>query len=101
MDLAHILQRLHAIRDNNQWQVFHTPKNLATAASVEMAELNEIFQWLTPEQSRQLSDEQRQAAGAEVADILMYLMLFCAESGIDMEQALLDKLAFNEERFAV
>ncbi|MEB5273344.1 hypothetical protein RXR89_26560, partial [Pseudomonas aeruginosa] len=38
---------LHAIRDRNDWRQFHSPKNLAMAASVEMAELVEIFQWLT------------------------------------------------------
>ncbi len=30
----------------------------------------------------------------------MYLMLLCDELGIDMERALLDKLADNERRFA-
>ncbi|HBZ99005.1 MAG TPA: nucleotide pyrophosphohydrolase, partial [Pseudomonas sp.] len=37
--------------------------------------------------------------GQEVGDILMYLLLMCSELGIDMEQALLDKLADNERRF--
>ncbi len=100
MDLAAILQRLHAVRDQNDWQPFHSPKNLAMAASVEMAELVEIFQWLNEEQARALPAEKREHAGQEVADILMYLMLLCAELGIDLEQALLAKLADNERRFA-
>ncbi|MBB3102067.1 nucleotide pyrophosphohydrolase [Azomonas macrocytogenes] len=95
-----ILRRLHAIRDRNDWQRFHSPKNLAMAASVEMAELVEIFQWLDEDESRHLSPEKHAHAGQEVADILMYLMLLCAELGIDMEQALLAKLADNERRFA-
>ncbi|TBU99754.1 nucleotide pyrophosphohydrolase [Stutzerimonas kirkiae] len=100
MNLPNLLARLHAIRDANQWRPFHNPKNLAMAASVEMAELVEIFQWLEPEQARQLSAEQLEHAGQEVADVLMYLMLLCSELGIDMEQALLAKLADNERRFA-
>ena len=44
---------------------------------------------------------QREHAGQEVADILMYLTLLCSELGIDMDQALEAKLADNERRFAV
>ncbi|NKQ12538.1 nucleotide pyrophosphohydrolase [Pseudomonas sp. SST3] len=100
MNIDHITQRLHAIRDRNDWQRFHSPKNLAMAASVEMAELVEIFQWLGEDESRQLPAETLAHAGQEVGDILMYLLLMCSELGIDMEQALLDKLADNERRFA-
>lgn len=99
MDIAKLTERLHHIRDVNNWRRFHSPKNLAMAASVEMAELVEIFQWQSEEQSRHLSAAEREHAGQEVADILMYLTLLCAELGIDMDQALADKLKDNERRF--
>lgn len=100
MNIKQITQRLHTIRDRNAWQRFHSPKNLAMAASVEMAELVEIFQWLSEDESRRLPTDQLEHAGQEVGDILMYLLLMCSELGIDMEQALLAKLADNERRFA-
>ncbi|TLX53297.1 nucleotide pyrophosphohydrolase [Stutzerimonas nosocomialis] len=100
MNIDTIVQRLHRIRDANDWRRYHSPKNLVMAASVEMAELVEIFQWLDEDQARQLDQAQREHAGQEVGDILMYLMLLCSELGIDMEQALLAKLADNERRFA-
>lgn len=99
MNLAELTQRLHAIRDHNDWRRFHSPKNLAMAASVEMAELVEIFQWLSEEQSRQLPAEQLAHAGQEVADVVLYLLQLCSELGLDMNQAVLDKLADNERRF--
>ena len=99
MNLSELTQRLHAIRDQNDWQRFHNPKNLAMAASVEMAELVEIFQWLSEEQSRQLSADQLAHAGQEVADVVLYLLQLCNELGLDMNQAVLDKLADNERRF--
>ena len=101
MNLDELTARLHAIRDHNHWRHFHSPKNLAMAASVEMAELVEIFQWLEPAEARALPAAQREHAGQEVADILMYLTLLCSELGIDMDQALEAKLADNERRFAV
>nr|WP_298165838.1 nucleotide pyrophosphohydrolase [uncultured Pseudomonas sp.] len=99
MNLTELTERLHAIRDHNDWRQFHCPKNLAMAASVEMAELVEIFQWLTEQQSRQLSAEQLAHAGQEVGDIVLYLLLLCSELGIDMEQAVRAKLADSERRF--
>lgn len=40
--LAEKLQRFSTDRD---WDPFHTPKNIASALSVEASELLEIFQW--------------------------------------------------------
>jgi NTP pyrophosphatase (non-canonical NTP hydrolase) len=100
MNITELTQRLHRIRDNNNWRGFHSPKNLAMAASVEMAELVEIFQWLSEEQSRQLGAQELAHAGEEVGDIVLYLLLLCAELGINMEQVVNAKLADNERRFS-
>ena len=100
MDVDALTRRLHAIRDHNDWRRFHSPKNLAMAASVEMAELVEIFQWLSEDESRQLPAEQLEHAGQEVGDIVLYLLLLCSELGIDLEQAVRAKLADSERRFA-
>ncbi|MEK8081104.1 nucleotide pyrophosphohydrolase [Pseudomonas sp. XK-1] len=99
MNLAELTTRMHAIRDHNDWRQFHSPKNLAMAASVEMAELVEIFQWLSEAQSRQLSAEQLAHAGEEIGDIVLYLVLLCGELGLDMQQVVRAKLADNERRF--
>jgi NTP pyrophosphatase (non-canonical NTP hydrolase) len=99
MNLDELTTRLHAIRDHNDWRQFHSPKNLAMAASVEMAELVEIFQWLSEDQSRQLPPEKLEHAGQEVGDIILYLLLLCAELGLDMEQVVRAKLADSERRF--
>ena len=100
MNLSELTQRLHAIRDQNDWQRFHNPKNLAMAASVEMAELVEIFQWLTEDQSRQLPADTLAHAGQEVGDIVLYLLLLCSELGLDMNEVVRAKLADSERRFA-
>ncbi|WP_122663040.1 nucleotide pyrophosphohydrolase [Pseudomonas viridiflava] len=100
MNLEELTQRLHRIRDQNDWKQFHSPKNLAMAASVEMSELVEIFQWLTEDQSRQLEPEKLAHAGQEVGDIILYLLLLCSELGIDMDTVVRSKLADSERRFA-
>lgn len=100
MNLEELTQRLHRIRDQNDWKQFHSPKNLAMAASVEMSELVEIFQWLTEDRSRQLPSDKLEHAGQEVGDIILYLLLLCSELGIDMDTVVRSKLADSERRFA-
>ena len=70
-DLTSQLERFAQERD---WQQFHSPKNLASALVVEAGELLEHFQWLTEDQSRQLPPEKLDAVGAEIADVLLYLI---------------------------
>lgn len=97
-DLQAALRHFAAERD---WQPFHTPKNLSTALMVEAAELAEIFQWMTPEESQQASgDPERQARIAdEVADVLLYLLQVADHCGVDIARAAAHKLAVNAERF--
>lgn len=99
MNIEALTQRLHQIRDSNDWRGFHSPKNLTMAASVEMAELVEIFQWLSEDQSRQLPAEQLAHAGQEIGDVVLYLLLLCSELGLDMDAVVRAKLADSERRF--
>ncbi|WP_277372890.1 MazG-like family protein [Pseudomonas sp. AA-38] len=99
MNLSELTARLHAIRDANQWRRFHSPKNLAMAASVEMAELVEIFQWLSEDESRALPADKLAHAGQEVGDIVLYLLLLCSELGLDMNEVVRAKLTDSERRF--
>ncbi|BBB00763.1 hypothetical protein RVR_7893 [Actinacidiphila reveromycinica] len=105
-DLAELQQRLVDFAARRRWEPFHTPKNLAAALSVEASELLEIFQWLTPEQSAAVMDGggDGEAAGRvldEVADVLAYLLQFCAVLDIDVLAALSAKIDRNELRFPV
>jgi hypothetical protein len=55
MNIAALQATLRHFAAEREWQPFHTPKNLATALIVEAAELAEGFQWLTPDESRDMS----------------------------------------------
>lgn len=92
--LRDALRRFAAERD---WQPFHTPKNLSTALMVEAAELAEIFQWMTAEESCRVRDDPalRQRVGEEVADVLLYLVQVADHAGVDLAPAVRDKLARN------
>jgi NTP pyrophosphatase (non-canonical NTP hydrolase) len=103
--MAQDLDRLTAaIRDFaalRDWQSFHTPKNLAMALSVEVAEVCELFQWLTPEESARLvtTPQGRADVEDELADVTIYLLRLADVLGIDVVAAADAKLARNERRF--
>ena len=97
-DLARQLDQFAKERD---WQQFHTPKNLASALVVEAGEVLEHFQWMTPEQSRQLAPDRRDAVGAEIADVLLYLIQLANALGIDPIVAAQAKLELNASRYPV
>ncbi|MFG6485615.1 nucleotide pyrophosphohydrolase [Roseateles sp. BYS78W] len=95
MDIPALQRRLRHFADERDWQPYQTPKNLAMAMTVEAAELLEIFQWLTPEQSLSLSDDQRRHLGEELSDVLLYLVQIADHGGVDLETAVERKLAMN------
>lgn len=97
-DLAQQLDRFARDRD---WQQFHAPKNLACALVVEAGELLEHFQWLTEQQSLALSPEKRAEVGAEVADVLLYLIQLANTLGIDPIAAAQAKLKLNAQKYPV
>jgi NTP pyrophosphatase (non-canonical NTP hydrolase) len=95
MDIPALQRRLRRFAADRDWQPFQTPKNLAMAMTVEAAELLEIFQWLTPEQSLALSDDQRRHLGEELSDVLLYLVQIADHGGVDLDAAVERKLGLN------
>jgi len=90
------LRHFAAVRD---WEQYHTPKNLVMALAGEAGELLEHFQWLTPEQSLNLSEKTRDEVALEMADILIYLIRCADRLNIDLVAAANRKIEINEGRF--
>ena len=61
----------------------------------------EPFQWLTDEQSRELSAEARAAVELEMADVLLYLVRLADKLGVDLAQAARNKIKLNAQKYPV
>jgi dCTP diphosphatase len=96
-----LMKEILKFRDRRDWAQFHDPKNLAEAISIEASELLEHFLWKTAKESRKITKEKREKLAAEIADILIFSMLFAHETGIDIEKAILDKIHHNDTRYPV
>jgi len=73
------------------------------ALAAEAAELLEIFQWLTEEQSREIINNEKEMSliKEEIADVAIYLVRLADKLGVDIEKAVLDKIALNERKYPV
>jgi len=98
-DLEKIRQRAEQFTLERDWRQFHSPKNLAMALTVEAAELQECFLWLTEEESKNLTDKQLAAVRDEIADVQTFLVRLADELNIDIAAAFEQKMIQNEAKY--
>jgi NTP pyrophosphatase (non-canonical NTP hydrolase) len=100
-DLKALTETVVSHRDERDWKQFHTPKELAISLCVESAELLSLMQWKTPEQLAQAVEKKHEKIRDELADVFHSLLLLSAELNIPLDQALLQKLKKDAEKYPV
>jgi NTP pyrophosphatase (non-canonical NTP hydrolase) len=96
MELKDLTQEMHRFVQAKGWYNPdslrpQTPRNIAISLALESAEVLEHFQW--SESSREMKE-----LPGELADVALYLLQLSSVLGIDLEQAILDKLQKNYGR---
>ena len=100
-DLNTLKQRLREFAEARDWDQFHSPKNLSMALSTEVAEIVEHFQWLTEEQSNNLTQDKLDEVETELADTLIYLIRLADKLDINLITAAQRKIEVNERKYPV
>lgn len=95
MDLDTLTDAMHAFVQSKGWYDPDSPhpqtsKNIAISLAVEAAEVLEHFQWDEAADKAELA--------GELADVLLYLLQLASLNGIDLGQAVMDKLDKNAGR---
>ena len=103
MNMPEIKKRLADFAAARDWDQFHSPKNLSMGLAAEAAELLEIFQWLTEEQSRGILTDEKEMRHVreEIADVFIYLVRLADKLNVDIEKAVLEKIGINELRYPI
>ncbi|MEI5999869.1 nucleotide pyrophosphohydrolase [Paraburkholderia bengalensis] len=98
-DLIAVRDLLREFVSERDWSRFHSPKNLATALSVEASELLEPFQWLASGEKSELADDRLVAIRHEMADVLAYLVMLADRLDVDLYAAVLEKIELNRAKY--
>lgn len=93
-----VINKIIKFRDDREWRQFHNGKDLAISLSLEASELLEIFQWSATDL---IVEEKLEAMKEELADILMYSLLFADKYNLDLNSILLNKLEKNNLKYPV
>lgn len=102
MDFSTLQNQLRAFAQERDWEKFHTPKNLVMALAGEVGELTELFQWLTPDESKDvMGSSQKGNVSDELADVLVYCLRICDVLKIDPYQAIQNKMKKNAAKYPV
>jgi NTP pyrophosphatase (non-canonical NTP hydrolase) len=96
MDLSELTQAMNRFVSAKGWYEDgaprpQTPRNLAISLCLEASEVLEHFQW-------QDNTQDLHELASELADVALYLLQLASVSEIDLEKAILDKLALNYSR---
>lgn len=96
MDIKELTQAMHAFVRAKGWYESdsrrpQTLRNLAVSLNLEASEVLEHFQW-----NGELTDPV--SLSGELADVALYLLQIASLAEIDLEQAILKKLALNYDR---
>jgi dCTP diphosphatase len=85
------------------WEQFHNPKDLAMSISIESAELMEIFQWKTSKEYSEIKPGSSlyNKVKEELADIIIYSISLSNTTGIDISEAIIQKLSKNSEKYPI
>ena len=94
-EIKTITDALVNFRNERDWAQFHDTKNLATAISIEAAELNELFLWKTIKESEDVAIEKIKE---ELADVFAYAFLLAEKHQLDVQQIVLDGIALDLAR---
>ena len=96
MDIQQLTNEMNKFVESKGWyrpgsRAPQTPRNIAASLAIESAEVLEHFQWT------EVARHPDELAG-ELADVALYLLQLAYLTGIDLEQAILDKLQTNYRR---
>lgn len=99
--LEAILREIRAFVAEREWREFHNPKNLSMAVASEAGELLALFRWVRGEDSDAFAqrEENRGPVREEIADVAVSLLLLSDRLGIDLVEAIRDKLEINRRNY--
>jgi dCTP diphosphatase len=92
---------VRAFAQEREWGTYHDPKNLVMALAAEVGELAALLRWVPNSESDRFAavPSSRQQLANEIGDVGIVLFSLCDRLGIDLRQAIEDKLRLNAANY--
>ena len=102
-DIETFVGELRQVVAEREWSQFHNPKNLAMLLASEVGELVAEYRWVPGESADEHSSagKARQRIVDEIGDVGIALFLLCDRIGVDLMEAVSNKLKKNRQRYPV
>jgi len=81
------------------WAKFNDPKSLSMSIAIEAAELMEIFQWTSTQDSWEIGASEH--LREELADVMIYCLRLASALDIDVAKAIEEKIVKNGKKYPV
>lgn len=98
MEIKDLQQRIIKFRDDRDWKQFHSLKDLLLGLNIEQSELSELFLWKSGSEIESVSKKDIEN---ELADIFIFLAYLSTHFDVDLEKAIVDKIAINEKKYPI
>jgi dCTP diphosphatase len=101
--LQHVKDLMRHFVREREWEQFHDLKSLSMAVAVEAGELMDHFRWVDNKAAADVMRDPDQARGVrhEIADVLVLLAEFADVAGIDLSEAVAEKMEINRRKYPV
>jgi NTP pyrophosphatase (non-canonical NTP hydrolase) len=100
-EIEAITEKIKKFRDERDWQQFHNHKDMALSLVLEAAEVLEHFQWKSPKEVDKYGVACKDEIADELADVAMYLFELADNLGINLPDAIEQKLLKNAKKYPV
>ena len=99
--ISELTEKIKRFRDDRDWLQFHNHKDMALSLVLEATEVLEHFQWKSVEECKKHAQEHSSEIGEELADVGMYLLELADNLGINLAEAIEQKLKKNASKYPI
>lgn len=101
MDIKTLTKNIIEFREQRNWKQFHTIKDLCLGIGIEVSELQALFLWKSIKEIEVLKIQKKEAIEDELADIFIFIIYLCKEFEVDINKAVINKLAKNNLKYPI
>ena len=100
-EINKLTKKIHQFVKARDWKKFHNHKDLALSLMIEAAELAEHFQWKNEKEIKEAVQNNKTEIAEEIADVGIYLFELADNLGINLNEAMVEKIEKNAKKYPI